>query len=328
MIDLDHFKEVNDTYGHAAGDQVLRTIGRVLSNGSGPNDIVCRWGGEEFLLILPSTSPATAMAKAEEIRCRIRATKIDYDSAVISLTASIGLVTTENHEEFNEQTIERADAALYLAKRRGRNQVCSGQMVKLEQLLNEVAQSGATSPENRLNALLDKAEGLIGPVQREHVSDHAQRVCHVATRLGSELGLSEQEMDQLYVAGLFHDVGKLLVPEDILNKPGPLSKEERFLMDFHSSIGAEIGRRLGVDKATAELVRHHHTRFDAAEYQNGQRLPVGAGIIALADAFVAMTSERSYHAPKSSTEALAELRRERGRQFDPRVVDVIAEVLD
>lgn len=196
--------------------------------------------------------------------------------------------------------------------------------------LRQAARTAATgrSPPQRLVALLEAS--LLGPTQREHLTAHAERVSRFAGWVAEALGLEVVERQRVVVGGRLHDLGKYFIPEAILAKPAPLTPAEWAVLSRHAADGAEMSLALGADATTAGFIRYHHTRYDGVGSPNGlagEAIPLGARILAVADAFVTMRSRRPYRAARTRASALAELRRERWGQFDPRVVDVVSRLL-
>jgi len=186
------------------------------------------------------------------------------------------------------------------------------------------------TPCQRLNELLRRYGQYLGTTQLRHLTGHSVKVSRLAQRLGQLLRMSATDLRRLRVAGLLHDLGKLLTPEELLAKPGRLSARERRLMDRHAADGAEMALLLGVDRRTAEFIQHHHTWFAASRERaggHGRGVPLGARVLTVADAFVTMLGERPYQAARPPEEALAELRRFRATQFDPRVVDAADQMI-
>lgn len=319
MLDLDHFKGVNDRFGHGFGDQVLQSIGRLIRENVSDDDVAARWGGEEFVVIRSGAPLASAWAWAERFRRSIGELDLSVNGQVVPISASMGLLAMPS-QDFSAQAIDGADEALYLAKRRGRNCVCTHEMVMFEKLVDPTGGGGL---ESRLETLLHRARAILGPTQREHLSDHSRSVSAYARRVGRRMGLPDDRLNMLFRAGLCHDLGKFLVPDDVLAKTGPLSPDERLLLSRHASDGAEMVRHLGGEEDVAACVAYHHHRFDEFGHAESPRepVPLGARILNVADAVVTMATDRPYQAARSKPMIRRELICGRGRQFDPDVVD-------
>lgn len=320
FLDIDHFKHINDQHGHETGDRVLRATAHVLKASAPDDAVTCRWGGEEFVVILPDCSLGRAMIWAEGLRRRIAAEVTVPDERHMNVTVSCGLAVARS-ERFGHRTISQSDSALYLAKQRGRNQVCTWPMVAMERLLDDMGCGWRSSMRGRIEWLLNQSDGMLGDVQREHVGSHARRVEEICDELACDVGLHPEDQQRLRLAARYHDLGMVLVPEDILGKADALSTEERAIVDDHAAIGARISARLGADEQVGDYIRHHHSRFD----RGGESIPVGGRILAVAEAFAGMTAPQPYRGPIPRSEAIRELQKESGRRFDPSMVDLLVE---
>jgi two-component system cell cycle response regulator len=328
MLDLDHFKRINDRHGHDCGDRVLRAVADAVRDCAGANDVVCRYGGEEFVIIRPATSLAAAVHWAEALREKVAGLEIRWGDRRVAVTVSIGVVNCAS-PRLSPAIISRADQAMYLAKRRGRNVVCTWQMVLFREAALRVMSSSPRPVEERLRNVLMQVRHHLGPTQWNHLTTHAEDVSTLAVRLGKAFGLDQVTIERLRVAGLCHDLGKFLIPEAVLAKASALCEEERALLARHSADGAAMSIVLGMDPATADYIRFHHTRCDgtaAVDTCNGS-VPLGARILAVADALVTMTSHRPYQPARSLGTAARELRYGSGGQFDPDVVRTVPRAL-
>lgn len=314
MLDIDHFKTINDTHGHATGDRILHELGSLMRDHAGSRDVAARWGGEEFLVIRPRTGLVEAVRWAEKLRQEIEQSISCDDHGCEPVTASFGVYSVSS-AEFAMDAIERADGALYLAKHRGRNRVCTWGPCQFESAIPDDA---TLTPEGRLDLSLQRLMPGLGPTQVEHLTSHSNSVSTAAMLVGLSADLDIDTLDAVRIAGLCHDIGKVAIPESVLSKPGPLDASERFLVDMHADDGAYLCEKLGVSRRAAAMVRDSHVRHDDPRCTPSDP---GASALAVADAYVAMTSDRPYQRKYSMREAFEELRRERGGQFDPRAVD-------
>ncbi|MBN1490947.1 MAG: HD domain-containing protein, partial [Phycisphaerae bacterium] len=214
----------------------------------------------------------------------------------------------EDHRRLSPKAIAHADQAMRRAKRRGRNRVCTWEMAAFEQTVDQSRQRCSESPEACWRTMLSRCAPRLGPTKRDHLTAHSEYVSAMAVRIGRALSLEAECIERLRIGGLFHDLGKFLIPEEVLAKPGALSPEERVLLARHAEAGAEMSRLLGADEETARYVRYHHTDFGDRISRKEHPVPLGARILAVADAFVAMTSERAYRCGRSFTAAFGELR--------------------
>jgi diguanylate cyclase (GGDEF)-like protein/putative nucleotidyltransferase with HDIG domain len=316
MLDIDDFKRVNDLFGHPVGDSVLAQIGaRLRQNGE-----AFRLGGDEFALLLPGRTAEEALPVAESVLSRIAALEL---GAVGSVTASAGLASFPLHGFERDELIRLADSAHYWAKEHGKNRVnvYRPEVVELSEL-RRLAHGPDRAARFRAAASLAKAVDA----RDTYTGSHSTRVAELGAWIAARMGLDVEHVELTRLAGSLHDLGKLAVPEEILRKPGPLTPPERMVLERHSQIGFRMLESLGVDPV-AEWVLHHHERWDGLGYPDGlagEQIPLGARIIFVADAYDAMTSDRAYRSRLTPQEAVAELERCAGTQFDPEVVRVFA----
>jgi diguanylate cyclase (GGDEF)-like protein/putative nucleotidyltransferase with HDIG domain len=319
FIDVDDFKTINDRFGHPTGDRVLSQIaGRLRQGGES-----FRLGGDEFAVLLPRHDEAAAVAAAHSIVGRISALDL---GEVDTLTVSAGVATFPEHGGERDELIRLADNALYWAKEHGKNRVrvSRADVVELSDL-KRLAIGRDRAARFRAAASLARAVDT----RDAYTGSHSQRVAQLAGRIAQQLGVEAEDVELTRLAASLHDLGKLAIPEEILRKPASLSEPERVILERHPQIGFRMLESLGVDPV-AEWVLHHHERWDGTGYPDklaGEEIPLGARIIFVADAFDAMTSDRVYRRPLGHDDALAELERCAGTQFDPSIVRVFVESL-
>jgi diguanylate cyclase (GGDEF)-like protein/putative nucleotidyltransferase with HDIG domain len=317
MIDVDDFKQVNDSLGHTAGDGVLCEIGRIaLANIRGA-DSFARVGGEEFALLLPETSQLDALIVAERVRRAVASASILPDRTV---TVSAGIATWPEDGSVLEELERKADGALYWAKRNGKN-LCA---VATEVVVPEAGDSS--------DGMLAHLHALVATIDSQHLNtrDHSQNVAAYAAAIGEHVGLSRERIVLLRRAALFHDIGKVAVRGEVLNKPSALTDAEFEEIKVHAVVGGAMLKHSGF-ALEADWVRHHHERLDGRGYPDGlggRDIPIEARIIHVADSFEAMTSDRPYHAGIPVSDAVDELRRCAGTQFDARMVEALVELLE
>jgi diguanylate cyclase (GGDEF)-like protein/PAS domain S-box-containing protein len=322
LLDLDHFKIINDTHGHPAGDSVLVDVGRRLRRSIRSYDTVGRWGGEEFCVILPGLETEEELYRAaEHLRAAIAAAPLGAGpELLLNVTGSAGGALAQSGLWSVEGLIDAADRALYSAKRRGRDQTRLFSELTVEDLVAE-------EPEAiRLAQALALSAGA-----REGIAEtHCAQVADLAASIASAVGLPEAVVMRCRLAGWLHDLGKIAIPDAILTKPGPLDDAEWAVMRTHAEIGESILRRIAGLSDAAPAVRHHHERFDGSGYPDGlagDDIPIEASIVACADTYSAITVDRVYRPARSQQEAIAELRACAGTQLDPTVVDAAISVL-
>jgi diguanylate cyclase (GGDEF)-like protein/putative nucleotidyltransferase with HDIG domain len=319
LVDIDNFKRVNDRFGHPAGDRVLAQVaGRMRGGGE-----AFRLGGEEFALLLPGLDAKTALEAATSVVERVRSLDLGQ---VGSVTVSAGVATFPADGVSRDELIRLADRALYWAKEHGKDRVHMSrpEVIELTEL-HRLARGGDRGARYRAAAALAKAVDA----RDAYTGSHSERVAELAARIATRLGVDAEQVELTRLAGSLHDLGKLALPEELLRKEGPLSGSERLLLERHPQIGFRMLESLGVDPI-ADWVLHHHERWDGGGYPDGipgERIPLGARILFVADAYDAMTSDRVYRPRLDPEEALAELRRCAGTQFDPGIVAAfVAEV--
>ena len=319
LVDLDDFKRVNDLYGHPAGDSVLAKVAGTLRQ----NGEAFRLGGDEFALLLPHADENEAVGTAASVIERISSLELDH---VGSVTVSAGVATFPAQAPTRGELVRLADSALYWAKEHGKNRahVYRPDVVELAEL-RRLASGPDRAARYRAAESLAKAVDL----RDTYTGSHSARVAELAAKVAARMGLGSEHIELARIAGSLHDLGKLAIPEEILRKPGPLTGAERLVLERHPQIGYRMLDSLGVEPV-AEWVLHHHERWDGLGYPSnlaGPQIPLGARIIFVVDAYDAMTSDRVYRGRLAPLEAVAELDRCAGTQFDPEVVEALSEEL-
>jgi diguanylate cyclase (GGDEF)-like protein len=320
LVDIDDFKRINDRFGHPSGDRVLSQIAMRLRQGGE----AFRLGGDEFALLLADHDEATALTAAESIVERI--STVDFDH-IGQVTVSAGLATFPVQGHGRDELIRLADSALYWAKEHGKNRVrlYRPDIVELAEL-KRLAAGPDKAARYRAAASLAKAVDA----RDTYTGSHSERVTELAARVAVRLGLDAEQVELTRLAASLHDLGKLAIPEELLQNPGTLTDSQRLVLERHPQIGFRMLDSLGVD-LIAHLVLHHHERWDGAGYPDGlsgEQIPLGSRIIFVTDAYDAMTSDRTYRPRRSSRAALAELERCAGSQFDPGIVAAFREEIE
>ncbi|HET9614043.1 MAG TPA: diguanylate cyclase, partial [Candidatus Limnocylindrales bacterium] len=335
FVDIDHFKAVNDTYGHAAGDVVLRGVAQTIQGNLRATDDVGRYGGEEFMLILTETDVEEGAVLTEKLRNLVAKQRFEIGPGQeISVTISIGIAGGSGGQLRTEALIRDADAAMYSAKSLGRNQTYifaepdedarvprapispAGRMLALE--MGRAARDAATASLTSVIAPLANHRGHASPL-----------IALIVTTMARNLDLPENEVERIRVAALLHDVGKVAVPSDILEKPTTLTSAEWRAVVQHPRIGQVILEQAAALKDAVPIILHHHERYSGHGYPFGLRgndIPLGARIVAIADAYDAMIHDRPYKRAMSHEAAIAELRRHAGTQFDPELVTLFCDL--
>lgn len=348
FVDLDQFKLINDTWGHRAGDAILHEIGARLRSSLRQEDFVGRYGGEEFAIVLPNADIIAARYTAERLRQAIVNKPCKWlieDSQVIipiTVTASIGIAIYGLHGLTCEELVDYADRGMYQAKHAGRNCVCiadvttdtgkgkrSVQAQKCKETTRDKDKVPCefVIPEQTVQALI-----AVVSAHDPSIYNHAHRMMNLAKITARKLQVPRRELPLLYLTALFHDIGKIGIPDVILHKPGPLSDEEWLIMRQHPEIGRQILVQTGgIFQQVATCVAAHHERWDGNGYPNrlaGEAIPLCARIISVIDAYETMTARRTYQEPRTIEEAQAEIERCAGGQFDPQVVKALLSVLE
>jgi diguanylate cyclase (GGDEF)-like protein/putative nucleotidyltransferase with HDIG domain len=322
--DLDAFKAVNDRFGHAAGDRALEKLSAILRTVKRRIDTAARIGGEEFAIIAPDSDHHAAYILAERMRREVRET---FAHDPYPLTISLGVATFPRHGASTESLIGGADEALYAAKKLGRDRTVVYNPEIAETLLAATGQSTPRS-ERHSSTVLALAEVI--DIRDSGTAAHSETVGRLAGAIARELDLPNDVVERVRFGGIVHDVGKIGIPDSVLRKPGWLSDEDWDEMRRHPEIGARILRGANLDDI-GEWVLAHHERPDGRGYPNGitgAAIPLESRILAVADAYEAMTSDRVYRPAMTPQAAREELQRCSGSQFDPRVVEAFFAVLD
>src|SRR5258707_10644070 len=374
-MDLDRFKFVNDCYGHLEGDLVLQRVGHILETNCRRSDVVARYGGDEFVILMPETSMEQARQLASKLRSWVCADNLLREKNV---SASFGIACYPLHGSSPQELIQVADASMYLSKHQGGNAVSTadhfdpGEAKKwkkdvleaylgvtlkrlfstgpdafeeIYQRLKQFTESlAATQGTNEVSsptpfgarglpqAVLDTVTSLAFAIDaKDHYTQgHSQKVSAYAALIAEAMGMKDAEVEEVRLGAVLHDIGKVGVPESILNKNGPLNPEEWETMKSHVNFGAKILDPLTPLARIREMVLHHHEFFDGSGYPEalvGEKIPLGARIIAVADAYDTITSDRTYKKARNATDALAELERCANAQFDGAIVEIFVRTM-
>ena len=326
MIDIDHFKSVNDTYGHHTGDEVLRAVSKVIRERHQDHGLVCRYGGEEFCILLPGADLRKAAEIAEGTRLAIMDVRLD-DPEELRLSASIGVSERRFEAAEPQGLVNQADACLYVAKREGRNRVITYNS-SIEVVDENEPETIESHP--KINLSFQAVTALMSALSYRdaRTAEHSRRVADLCSRMADGI-LDPVASYVLEIAALLHDIGKIGVPDNILNKPGPLTPDEWEIMGRHDHIGHEIVSGALDCPELSEIVCNHHAFFGGHGRHDdlpiGMEIPLGARILTIADSYDAMTSDRVYRKGMSHEAAIEELRRCSGTQFDPTLVEHFVE---
>ena len=315
LLDLDNFKTYNDIYGHPSGDNLLSQIGRIIKSSVRDADQAFRYGGDEFVVILPRTAMENARVVAERLREQLANEMAEKEVAV---TCSIGLASYPSDGVISGELVTVADTALYYAKRTGGNRVYLSSKILSEPL----DEAGVYARRNGLSAVY----ALVSTVEARdsYTYGHSRKVNIYAVALAESIGLSPDEVSKVSTAALLHDIGKIGVPDKILNKKGKLSEADWEAIKSHPRLGANIVGNIPNLVPCVGSILYHHERWDGGGYPEGlkgEEIPIEARILAIADTFAAMTSARPYRPAVHTEDVIKELRRCAGSQFDPQLVE-------
>jgi diguanylate cyclase (GGDEF)-like protein/putative nucleotidyltransferase with HDIG domain len=324
IIDLDGFKEINDSLGHLAGDQMLRDLAMRLVQVT-RNDSTFRYGGDELAVLLPGALPEEALAAAERLREAVASVPVRGGQA--PLTASLGVASYPQSATTPEDLVYRADMAMYWAKSTGKNRVTSWDGTLTGELSPASPRYiGGRKVQTDVVAALCAALNAKDPGTQEHT----ERCSWYTAGLAAELGLNEEDVATARLASLLHDIGKLVVPDEILCKPSELTEAETAIMRHHPIDGATMLTQDPILASAVPGVRHHHEHFDGSGYPDGlagDEIPVVARILLVADAYDTMVSGRPYSDPVTHEVAMRELEQLSGSQFDPHVVEAFVRLM-
>lgn len=379
LIDLDRFKFVNDFYGHLEGDLVLHRVGQILEQNCRRSDVVARYGGDEFVILMPETNAAQAVQIAEKLRPAICEDPLLREKTI---SASFGIASFPLHGSTPQELIQVADASMYISKHEGGNIVSTADHcdaaeskkwkrdvleaylgVTLKRLFatgpeafNEIRQrlhqfaaslSFADTEGDRATPEYSETEPLFAEIppalidtvtslalaidSKDHYTQgHSQKVAAYAALIADALGLKDDEIGEIRLGALLHDIGKVGIPEEILGKRGPLNPDEWEKMKEHVLYGDRMLEPLHTISRIRRMVCHHHEMYDGSGYPQGlagDKIPIGSRIIAIADAYDTITSERIYKKARTPADAFDELERCAGSQFDPELVRVFIQAI-
>lgn len=300
MGDVNGLKLVNDSLGHLEGDKLLKSIAGVLNKACGDKGFVFRWGGDEFMILLPNCNEYSCERMVEKIRSECK--KDDY--SYIELSIALGEVVKHSLEEDIDKCIKEVEERVYRQKLLEHNSVRSSMMNSLKKSLE---------------------------AKNMETEEHTERVESYALEIGKRYGFKSSQMDELMIIARLHDIGKIAIEEDILLKPGPLTTNEFEVMKTHAEKGFRIINASSEIINVAKCVLTHHEKWDGSGYPlgiAGEEIPLMARIIAIADAYDVMTHDRVYRKAMNKEEAIKELKRCAGTQFDPVLVELFLKCLD
>ena len=349
-LDLDHLKQINDTFGHSIGDEAICTIAHVLKKNARNIDISVRFGGEEFGILLPGIDSKGAMVAAERLRVAIEKEPV---KEIGHVTASIGVATFLEHTDNIDELMEIVDQAMYRAKKNGRNRVVlasvdqkeswteiafdtlreillspDGELaVRIEpDIKKELEKFFDTNPKELTEKLFQLSDDIIKRYDPMHSEKNSiKEKIHLASKLAKEAKLDEEEIDKIKLSIILYDLGNLFVPEEVLLKPGPLNRKEALQISQHPTIAVkQILKPVEKIQNIFPIVEHHHENWDGNGYplqKSGIEIPITSQIVLLVDSFYAMTQDRPYRQAYSVDQVVEMIKEQAGKRWNEKLVE-------
>jgi len=353
MIDLDYFKDVNDTFGHAFGDFVLQSFSALIRGIIRKTDVLARYGGEEFVLLLPHTGIEGARILAEKFRQKAEENIYKRNGHSRKVTSSIGISSFFTHSPSSaSELVDYADKALYRAKAGGRNQV---KIYREEELVKRDSSSGFELPHDDFIGLKERFKKIVetsrdailaslsnlaqhpinsksaGAETTKKIRENNLRTMEILDLMGERLGLPFPLVQTFKRAALIHDLFKIYLGDETAQKDTPLTKQEKLDIYDYPYMLEELTRIFDIFSDERTILRYHHENYDGSGYPEslkGDEVPIGARLFALVDAFVAMSSGRPYRPTLTAQEVITELEKQSGHQFDPMLVKLLLELVN
>ncbi|MCK4260215.1 MAG: diguanylate cyclase [Halanaerobiales bacterium] len=327
FCDIDKFKVINDVKGHVVGDIILQGIAKIIKESISHIGAGFRYGGEEFVIVLPNINLKKSFKIAEDIREKISNSEVlkKYVKE-LPITVSIGLASYPENGTDIKTVIAKADKAMYYSKQKGRKQ-CHIYFSDISEYLDKKSFNYF-----KQEMLLDSAYSLVEAIDAKdsYTGKHSESVTKYAVLLADKLHLSKQDTAMVRIGALLHDCGKIGIPDDIINKPRKLSRKEYNIIKEHTKLGNNIVRHVITNSTVVSCIRNHHERWDGKGYPDrlsDTSIPLHARIICIADAYHAMISDRPYRKALTNDEAIKQLRFNKGTQFDPNLVDIFIQTI-
>jgi len=335
MLDLDNFKTINDIFGHTTGDNALKKLAECMKSQKRIPDILTRYGGDEFVILMPETEANDALKFLERVQAKVQQIEVEKD---VSMTISCGIAQSKpDFSDSSSEVMRRADLALYEAKSAGRNCV-----MLWNEKMSKVLKAGDIEFEKikklkrRVAGLSEQAEkmfmqsiwSLVKALEAKdpYAKKHSQNVMNYAVGITKMMKMPSKDLEVIRRAAMIHDIGKIGVPDVILSKPSDLTPHERKIIEQHPLIGVRILDKMSFLKHEVAIIRAHHEKWNGQGYPDGlsnTKIPIGARILAVADTFDALISDRSYHHPRPIEEAIGIITDSSGYDFDPEVVNAL-----
>ncbi len=343
MMDIDYFKSINDVYGHQFGDLLLKQFAEVLKKTVRLYDTVIRFGGEEFLIIAPGTGNEEVMRLAKRVLSAVESFPFGNaeHSVKLKISAASGSYPDDPRIKNSSDFIDIADSILGKAKEEGGNRAYSSldyapargidlgkeepDVAFLKDKIGKLTTRGNQSVAEAIFAFAKTIE-----LKDRYTGEHVDDTMHYAVLIAEKLGLDDREIELIKYAAALHDLGKVGIPESILHKAGKLTAEEFNVIKLHAQIGVDIIRPIHFLHDIIPAILHHHEHWDGSGYPTGlkkESIPLGSRIVAVADAYQAMVSDRPYRKSIGQEKAIMELKNGSGTQFDPKIVSMFINIL-
>ena len=335
IIDLDNFKTINDVLGHATGDDALRKLAVCMKQQKRNPDVLARYGGDEFVILMPETKAEDAFKLMERIRAEVQKIHVAEN---ISMTISSGIAQSAPESDHgSSEVIRRADLALYEAKSAGRNcvklwnknmsKILSTDDIEIEKI-KKLKRRVAGLSEQAENMFIQSIWGLVQALEAKdpHVRRHSENVMYYTIGIAKAMNIANKKIEIIRRAAMIHDIGKIGVPDAILAKPDRLTPREKSIIEQHPLIAVRILEKMSFLEDEVAIIRGHHEKWNGQGYPDGlsrTAIPIGARILAVADSFDALTSNRAYHKSRTLEEAIEILADSSEYDFDPDVVNAL-----
>ena len=340
--DIDHFQQVNEIYGVKVADKVIKEMVSILKMNLKKEDTLSRWREDEFFLIIPHSDNISALEAAKRIREQVSFHKFKYKKLVLSVKVSVGVVSFPKDNVFNSRDVVSAlSVCLTRAKRKGGNIVVSYSPTALKPSSEPKKKANIKELRRKIekmNVLLtrDLLEMIYGFARAIEAKDsytgkHVEHTANIAEKIAKSLGLSKDEVENIKNAAVLHDLGKVGIEEKILSKRGVLNVREKGIIKTHPSIAVEILKEIHALKGAVPAILYHHEYYNGKGYPLGlknEEIPLSARIVAIADVYQALISDRPYRKAYSRKKALEIIKKESGKQFDPQIVKAFLKIID
>ena len=340
--DIDHFRQVNEIYGIEVADKVIKELVGILKGNLRKEDILSRWREDEFFIIAPHFNNAKAYEIAKRIRGQIDLHKFKYRDLSLQIKVSMGVLSFPENNVFNTRDVISAlDVCLTRAKRKGGNvavlyspvtrkySFVSKKKANVKELRRKIEKMNILLVRDLLEMIYGFARAI--EAKDSYTGKHVEHTADIAEKVAKNFNLSENEVKNIKNAAVLHDLGKVGIEEKILSKKGALNARERGVIKLHPSIATEILREIHALRGAIPAILYHHERYDGKGYPLGlkaEEIPLSARIVAIADVYQALISDRPYRKAYSRKKALGIIKKESGKQFDPQIVNTFLDIID